>query len=58
MTEELSELISDLDEITKKQAAIIDRLFQLLLQYVTLDELESELAAMQEVKEISAGWDN
>lgn len=58
MTEELSKLISDLDEITKKQAAIIDRLFQLLLQYVTLDELESELAAVQEVKEISSGWDN
>ena len=58
MTEELSKLISDLDEITKKQAAIIDRLFQLLLQYVTLDELESELTAIQEVKEISSGWDN
>lgn len=58
MMNELSELVSDLGEITKKQAAIIDRLFLLLLQHVTVDELEAELAQMQEVSDISSGWDN
>lgn len=57
MLDEISGLISDQGEIVKRQAAIIDRLFLLLLQYVQIEELENELLEMRAVAQIQSGWE-
>jgi len=54
--DDLSELVSDLTQITVKQAEVIDRLMQIVLQYVTLAELEEELEELKRIKGISQKW--
>lgn len=54
--DDLSELVSDLTRITVKQAEVIDKLMQIVLQYVTLAELEEELEELKRIKGISQKW--
>jgi len=56
LMDDLSELVSDLTQITVKQAEVIDRLMQIVLQYVTLAELEEELEELKRIKGISQKW--
>ena len=48
----LAEIEEKQFEIIHKQSGIIDELFQLLLNYVTLDEIEPLTNSMQEVAEM------
>ena len=55
--DEVSELISDLDEISQRQAKLIDRLFSLLIQHIQVEEIESEIQEMKAVSEIASKWE-
>lgn len=55
--DEVSELISDLDEINQRQAKLIDRLFSLLIQHIQAEEIESEIQEMKAVSEIASKWE-
>lgn len=55
--DEVSELISDLDEINQRQAKLIDRLFSLLIQHIQVEEIESEIQEMKAVSEIASKWE-
>lgn len=55
--DDLSELVSDLTYITKKQANIIDRITQMLLQYIAIEELEDVFEEQKEVRGIYEKWE-
>ena len=55
--DDLSELVSDLTYITKKQANIIDRIAQMLLQYIAIEELEDVFEEQKEVRGIYEKWE-
>lgn len=55
--DEVSELISDLDEINQRQAKLIDRLFSLLIQHIQVEEIESDIQEMKAVSEIASKWE-
>ena len=55
--DEVSELISDLDEINQRQAKLIDRLFSLLIQHIQVEEIESEIQEMKAVGKIASKWE-
>ena len=55
--DDLSELVNDLTYITKKQANIIDRITQMLLQYITIEELEDVFEEQKEVRGIYEKWE-
>ncbi len=54
---EVSELISDLDEINQRQAKLIDRLFSLLIQHIQVEDIENEIQEMKAVSEIASKWE-
>lgn len=55
--DEVSELISDLDEINQRQAKLIDRLFSLLIQHIQVEEIENEIQEMKAVSQIASKWE-
>lgn len=55
--DEVSELISDLDEINQRQAKLIDRLFSLLIQHIQVEDIENEIQEMKAVSEIASKWE-
>lgn len=55
--DEVSELISDLNEINQRQAKLIDRLFSLLIQHIQVEEIESEIQEIKAVSEIASKWE-
>ena len=55
--DEVSELISDLDEINQRQAKLIDRLFSLLIQHIQVEDIENEIQEMKAVTEIASKWE-
>lgn len=57
MMDEVSELISDLNDITNRQAKIIDRLFALLIQHIQVEDIEKEIQEMQAIKKTAAKWE-
>lgn len=55
--DEVSELISDLDEINQRQAKLIDRLFSLLIQHIQVEDIENEIQEMKAVSKIASKWE-
>lgn len=55
--DEVSELISDLDEINQRQARLIDRLFSLLIQHIQVEDIENEIQEMKAVSKIASKWE-
>lgn len=53
---DVAELISDLDEVIQKQAQIIDRLFILLLEHISVDEFGSVLNEMEDAAAILCAY--
>ena len=53
---DVAELISDLDSVIQKQAQIIDRLFILLLEHISVDEFGSVLTEMEDAAAILCAY--